>query len=422
MSSGRVYSAHGKGRVTRRVSTGRRIAAGVAVLVVLIVAAGAAQLVRGVPGPRETAVVPASLHLPGAPPAFSWAPGTEGVVAIDGVGTIATYGSRSEVAIASVAKIMTAYVILTQHPLAIGAPGPSITVTPADAATYRTDLAGGQSVGKVVAGETLTERQALELMLIPSANNVAVLLARWDAGDRAAFVAKMNADAAKLGLHHTHYADPSGVSPATVSNAEDQVRLAELAMKIRAFRHIVAMPQAVLPVTGLVYNVNGLVGHDGIIGIKTGSDSAAGGCLVFAADRTVAGTPVMIIGAVLGDQQPPSILQSVAAASELLVNQAAASLESTQAVHAGETVAELRAPWMSAPLPVVAAGAATVVGWSGEPVSYQVVPATHLSAPLPSGATVGHVVVSVGSRRINIPVKLAAALPAASLGYKLTRF
>jgi D-alanyl-D-alanine carboxypeptidase (penicillin-binding protein 5/6) len=104
----------------------------------------------------------------------------------------APVGSRP-VPIASLAKIMTAYVVLRDRPLIAGGQGPAIAVQPADVAAYARDSMQGQSVVRVVAGEKLTERQALEAMLIPSGNNIADLLARWDAGSQAAFAAKMNA-------------------------------------------------------------------------------------------------------------------------------------------------------------------------------------------------------------------------------------
>jgi serine-type D-Ala-D-Ala carboxypeptidase (penicillin-binding protein 5/6) len=68
-----------------------------------------------------------------------------------------------------------------------------------------------------VRGEKLTELQALQAMLIPSGNNIASLLARWDAGSQAAFVAKMNFAVGPLGLRSTRCADVSGADPATAS-------------------------------------------------------------------------------------------------------------------------------------------------------------------------------------------------------------
>lgn len=105
---------------------------------------------------------------------------------------------------------------------------------PADVAVDRADRAAGQSVVTVVTGERLTERQALEGLLLPSGNNIATLLARWDAGSEAAFVAKLNAQARALGLTHTRYADASGEQAGTVSTAGDEVRLAMLALEVPA--------------------------------------------------------------------------------------------------------------------------------------------------------------------------------------------
>ena len=84
--------------------------------------------------------------------------------------------------IANLAKIMTAYVVLGDHALPAGGPGPAITATAADAAAYASDQRQGQSVVRVVPGEKLTERQALEALLIPSGNNIGAML---EAGTRA---------------------------------------------------------------------------------------------------------------------------------------------------------------------------------------------------------------------------------------------
>ena len=82
----------------------------------------------------------------------------------------------------------------------------------------------------------------------------------------------MNVSAAQLGMRHTIYTDPSGLDPSTVSTAADQLRLARAAMRIPAFAEIVGMPAAVIPVAGEVTNTDDLLGRDGFVGIKTGSD------------------------------------------------------------------------------------------------------------------------------------------------------
>ena len=159
-------------------------------------------------------------------------------------------------AIASVAKVMTAYLVLRDHPLRLGEDGPTITLTDADVAD--TDRRRGQeeSVVSIAAGEQLTERQALQALLLPSANNIAAVLARWDAGSVGRFVARMNATARSLGMTHTRYTDPSGYDDATVSTAADQVRIVDRAMRLPVFASIVATPSATLPVAGTVHNTD----------------------------------------------------------------------------------------------------------------------------------------------------------------------
>ena len=69
--------------------------------------------------------------------------------------------------IASVAKVMTAYLVLTDHPLQAGQDGPAITLTAADAADTAHRSQRGESIVAVAAGERLTERQALQALLMP---------------------------------------------------------------------------------------------------------------------------------------------------------------------------------------------------------------------------------------------------------------
>ena len=149
--------------------------------------------------------------------------------------------------IASVAKVMTAYLVLRDHPLQPGEDGPRITLTDADVVDTDRRRAHEESVVPVVAGERLTERQALQALLLPSANNIAVVLARWDAGSTYRFVARMNAAARSLGMTHTRYTDPSGYDDATVSTAADQMRIADEAMRLPVFARIVGSSSAALP-------------------------------------------------------------------------------------------------------------------------------------------------------------------------------
>jgi serine-type D-Ala-D-Ala carboxypeptidase (penicillin-binding protein 5/6) len=221
-------------------------------------------------------------------------------------------------AIASVAKVMTAYVVLRDHPLRAGEEGPTIMLTDADVAD--TDRRRGQeeSVVSIAAGEQLTERQALQALLLPSANNIAAVLARWDAGSADRFVARMNATARSLGMTHTRYTDPSGYDDATVSTAADQVLIVDRAMRLPVFASIVATPSATLPVAGTVHNTNTLLGHDGFVGVKTGSTAAAGGCFAFRAIRWIDGKRATITGVVLGQPGDDQIVAGLAAAAAMV--------------------------------------------------------------------------------------------------------
>ena len=199
---------------------------------------------------------------------------------------------------------MTAYLVLRDHPLRAGESGPVITITDADVADTALRRTREESVVPVEAGERLTELQALEAVLLPSANNISVVLARWDASSVDYFVARMNATARSLGMTNNRYTDPSGYDRQTVSTAVDQLSSVSRAMQLPVFARIVAMPTVTLPVAGVVHNTATQLGHHGFIGVKTGSDTAAGGCFAFRVVRLVDGQQTTITGVVLG--QPGS--------------------------------------------------------------------------------------------------------------------
>jgi D-alanyl-D-alanine carboxypeptidase (penicillin-binding protein 5/6) len=183
------------------------------------------------------------------------------------------------------------------------------------------DAAEDQSVVAVRAGEQLTERQLLEALLIPSGNNIADVLAAQVAGSETRFIAEMNGAARALGMDHTMYTDPSGFDPSTVSTAADQLRVFRQAMRFPVFRQVVSMASVTLPVAGTLTNYNPLIaeGYEG----KTGSDSAAKGCLAFFTEVTVGGRRQTAVGVVLGQGQgrdTTALLATAGEAAERLVN------------------------------------------------------------------------------------------------------
>jgi len=247
------------------------------------------------PKPDLTQVAPDLRAFAGALP---WPTGGETALWAQGVGDLGTCGKQTPVPIASLAKVMTAYVVLRDHPLAAPSdPGPDVLV---DDRAAMESLSADESSAPVRGGQHISERTLLELMLVPSANNVARLLARWDAGSEDAFVARMNATAAELGMQNTTYADPAGYAAATRSTAADQLELAESAFTDSTLLDITARHDARVPDDPAeLPNTDSLLGLDGVVGGKTGSSTPAGGALMWAARRTIGGQERLVLGVVL---------------------------------------------------------------------------------------------------------------------------
>ena len=228
--------------------------------------------------------------------------------------------------IASMSKTMTALLVLRAHPLQPGRQGFHMTVTHHDVRDWHKRVNRDESTVPVRYGERLSERQALAALLLPSANNIAIMLARKVAGSVPAFARRMNAAAAALGMRHTTYTDPSGFDRHTRSTPHDQLLVARAAMRHATFRHLVGRHHYRIPVAGRIANTDTLLGSDGFVGIKTGSMDASGGCFMFLSHRRVHGHRVDLYGVVMG--QPGSNL--VAAGLD-----AARGLADRVAPHAG---------------------------------------------------------------------------------------
>jgi len=254
------------------------------------------------------ATTDAAVVVPGAAPVLPWPRQGQGAIAVPALGVAEQSGPESSVPIASLTKITTAVVILRDHPLAPGEDGPMITITPLDMAEYDFELHHDESSVPIHLGETLSERQLLEALLIVSANDAAFALAVWDAGTVRDFVVKMNSLAASLNMTGTSYADASGYDTHTVSTAADVLRASAAGMAIPSFAEIVAKPTLTFPSVGTLHNRVPEVGVNGVIGIKSGYTSKAGACMVLAANRIVSGRTVLVIVAVLGQPTPPPVL------------------------------------------------------------------------------------------------------------------
>ncbi len=388
---------------------------GALVLVLLLLVGLRRVTTEGTPSLLIHRTLPAYVRLSGSAPTLAWPEEGQAAVEVEGIGSLGSIGGSAPVPIASVAKVMTAYLTLREHPLAAGQEGFSVTITAADAAEEEQREALGESTLNVRAGERLSERQLLQALMLPSANNIAALLARYDAGGVAQFVGRMNAIGRALGMASSTYTDPSGFNDETVSTADDQLKLARAAMRIPAFAEIVDEPSVVLPVVGRVANYNGLVGEDGYVGVKTGSDRAAGGCLVFAEKVLINGRALTVLGVVLS-QRGGSLIQAALDSARNLGDSAAASLRLRTALRAG-TVVLSAGSVDGRGTTAIAAGALREVGWGGERVPVRVV-ARPAMTWLKAGEQMARVEVS-GVRGANTSALARSSVGGPSLGWRL---
>ena len=243
------------------------------VLVAALTAGCSASGAVRVPTARPPLVAP---RLPAHAEAHGVAWPDEGQASYALAGRVHSSPGQRPVPIASVAKVMTAY--LAVHRLR---PGARIVVDAGDVADAARRRRRGESVVRVARGEVLTRDQALTALLLPSANNVAAMLAERVGGSWTGFVDLMNVTARQLGMRDTTYTDPSGYQPSTVSTAHDQLLLWRAAIRSPVLARVMGLRTASLPITGRVDNINTLLGEDGFVAGKTGSTTAAGGCLAF---------------------------------------------------------------------------------------------------------------------------------------------
>jgi D-alanyl-D-alanine carboxypeptidase (penicillin-binding protein 5/6) len=257
------------------------------------------------------------------PPPLVW-PG-EGSAAIDvpALGVTRAWHNRV-VPIASLTKMMTAYVALERFPLAIGQTGPCIVVSDDDVQSYEEDKSEDDSAVIVTSGEQLCEIDLLDGVLVHSAANYADMLAAMVTPSPEAFVARMNQTAKSLGLHNTHYADDTGVSQKSVSTAVDQAKLAAVLMRSALVRSIVDQTQVDLPVAGFVNSFTPLVGEHDVVGVKSGRTTAAGGCDVMALAYRLDGRRHLVFAVVLG-QRLGNVLARAGQAAFALAESAEAS-------------------------------------------------------------------------------------------------
>ncbi|MEW1614794.1 MULTISPECIES: serine hydrolase [unclassified Streptomyces] len=401
----------------------RRVKIWTPLLLLLLIVFAIVQVMRPLPEPSLELTAKSTYSFEGGGTKLTWPGQGQSAVMVDGVGSLGSEGAQKPAPIASVAKVMTAYVILEEHPLKGDEEGEKITVDQkAQDESQRPD----ESTAPLTKGQQLTQRQMLQLLMIPSGNNAARLLARWDAGSEDKFIDKMNDAAEDLGMSGSTYTDPSGLEKTTVSTATDQLKLAQAVMRNEVFRKIVDMPETVIKgIDGKIYNNNTLLLEPGVSGIKTGSSTPAGGNLLWSANTVVDGKTLWIYGAVMGQQANTGRVYdslSLSLTNSLkLIKGAQDAPTSTTVVKKGDVVGYVDNGF-GAQTPVIATKNLKAVGWSGLEVELKVTDSGKgIAHSAQAGSEVGMVAVGTGTGKVTAPVVLQDDLTEPALGDKLTR-
>jgi D-alanyl-D-alanine endopeptidase (penicillin-binding protein 7) len=188
--------------------------------------------------------------------------------------------------IASITKLMTAMVVLdAKLPM-----DETVVINAEDAHIYRHS--------RLAEGTVLTREDALHLALMSSENRAAYTLARNYPGGLPAFIVAMNHKAKELGMDHTHFEDPTGLTSENVASAEDLTRMLNAAYQYKTIREFSTWPDLTMVIAKRpqkFLNTNRLVrSGDMDIGLqKTGFINAAGRCLVMQA--RVNNTPLLLV-------------------------------------------------------------------------------------------------------------------------------
>lgn len=340
--------------------------------------------------PIATATPQPSLPTKSQSVSIKWPSYGQAAIGAVGYGTLGNKGEQKPLPTASVAKVMTALAILKQRPLKVGEQGPTITITQDDVDEYYRTIAMDGSNVPVVLGEEITQYQALQALLLPSANNMAYTLVKWAYGSEENYLGFVNNFAKSLGMENTNFDDASGYSPKTVSTSQDLVKLAVNALDNPVIAEIASLEEATIPVAGRIYNVNMLLGRNGIVGVKTGNTEEAGGCFMAAAVREIGGKRIIAVSVIMGAPNLSVALRD----SVPLVTSVLDGFSEVTIAKAGQQVGTYEQAW-SAAIPLTVQADLKGVVWQDSSVGTELVlddPKAYAKA----GSKVGVIKANVG--------------------------
>ncbi len=380
----------------------------IVLLLCALLAVAIYQLQRPLPPPTTTLsinqiVPPGSSKL--ATPTYG-----QSALYIDGYGVVSTTGVQQHVSTASIAKVITALCILERKPLKVGETGPKLVMGSNDYELYQQEIAQNGSLLPIYQGMELTQYNALQAIMIPSANNISNSLAIWAFGSLEAYSEFANNFVMRHGLVNTRIgSDASGYDPSTVSNATDLVRLGAIVAKNPVLMEIAGQKQANFPLSGTLYNYNTALGFAGINGLKTGNNDQNLGGLLMTGMTKVQEKPVLFSGSVLGAS---SLAESISD-SKRLAGSISSNFQTVPVVAANTKIGLAKTAWGEATT-IVSKKAVVATRWADHPVN--------LSLAEPESTTsAGSLVVSVNGKRTSAPVHFKDPIEGPSLWWRLSR-
>lgn len=209
-------------------------------------------------------------------------------------------------------------------------------------------------------------------------------------------------------MAQSHFADASGVDPASVSTASDMLRVAAPDMANAAFASIVQMSAVTLPVAGTISTYTPLLGLQGIIGVKSGFTTAAGGCDVLAVVRAVHGHNVLLLAAVTGQMGAVALAQA-GLHGLALVDAVGPLIGSTQVLGGDAVVSHVSEAGKT--VDARTASSASMLTWPGVTATRVFEPERHLTDQARARGRVGVVAVHLGTQHVVVPVRLDQDVP-----------
>ena len=357
----------------------------------------------------------AEIAVPGGAFALSIS-GADAYLGPDASGIWMTAGDPGPQPMASITKVITALVILEAKPLAgVDDPGPTITFTTAQNALYDKYYLLGATIARMTVGKSMSERDALEAMLISSASNYAEVVSTWAYGSQSAFLSATRTWLAANGLSGTTIVEPTGIDPRNVSTPADLIALGKIASANPVIAQIVGTPTLdvpVIPPGGT--NTNELLGVDGVTGIKTGTLEEYGADLLFSATMTV-GTeePLQLIGVVMGSVAEDALNRDVRA----LLESIRAGFHTVVLGERGDQIGTYTTAWGES-AGIRLGDGASILTWSDTPISVAF-DADQLTTG-DDGDEVGTVTWTVGTETLTVPLLLDGTIEPPDAWWRLT--